>query len=96
MTFSTSRVLFSNSFLLMDDRLFVFVFYRVIMRSHQIAGPFVRMRRQFDEIKKGDISSDFYLRKNDRLTNLANSFQEMKLGLRDLVQKDREYISFPL
>ena len=69
---------------------FIFVFYRVIIRSHQIAGPFVRMERQFNEMKNGDISSDFYLRKSDRLTKLSKSFQEMKEGLRELIQKDRD------
>ena len=74
----------------------IFIFYRVIIRSHQIAGPFVRLQRQFDEMKTGDISSDFYLRRSDRLIKLAKSFQEMKTGMRGLIQKDRELVSASL
>ena len=68
----------------------VFVVYRSLLRSHQIAGPFVRIRKDYERMKQGDLSFDLYLRKKDRLQKLAADHRSMKQALRDLIRADRD------
>ncbi len=69
--------------------LMLFLVYRSILRSHQIAGPFVRIRRDYEEMKRGDLSADVRLRKGDRLEKFAADHRAMKDGLRDILEQDR-------
>jgi methyl-accepting chemotaxis protein len=69
--------------------LMLFLVYRSILRSHQIAGPFVRIRRDYEQMKRGDLSADVRLRKGDRLEQFASDYRAMKDGLRDILEQDR-------
>lgn len=69
--------------------LLVLLIYRSLVRSHQIAGPFVRFRDDFRRVSGGDLSGDFSLRKRDRLQDLAEEYRKMKDGLRHLAAQDR-------
>jgi len=65
------------------------VIYRSLIRSHQIAGPFVRMSRIMDRMKRGDLSQDLLLRDKDRIQSLAQDFRDMQEGLRQRIRQDR-------
>lgn len=69
--------------------LLVLLIYRSLVRSHQIAGPFVRFRNDFRRVSGGDLSGGFSLRKRDRLQDLAEEYRKMKDGLRQLAAQDR-------
>lgn len=45
--------------------------------THKIAGPLYRLRREIDQIKKGDLNRHFILRAEDQLQSLAHSLEEM-------------------
>lgn len=69
--------------------LLILLIYRSLVRSHQIAGPFVRFRDDFRRVSAGDLSGGFSLRKRDRLQDLAEEYRKMKDGLRHLAAQDR-------
>ncbi|MDP8234608.1 MAG: methyl-accepting chemotaxis protein [Candidatus Saelkia tenebricola] len=50
--------------------------------SHKIAGPLYRLKKEFEMIEEGDLSSDFKLRGKDQLQNIADSLRRMKAKLR--------------
>ena len=56
-----------------------------IKLTHIIAGPVYRMERVCRGIGEGDLTNLIKLRKNDELKELADSINEMTLGLRNRV-----------
>ena len=56
-----------------------------IKLTHIIAGPVYRMERVCRGIGEGDLTNFIKLRKNDELKELADSINEMTLGLRNKV-----------
>jgi methyl-accepting chemotaxis protein len=53
--------------------------------SHKILGPLSRMAREMREIGRGKLHGQFVLRPGDELAFLAESFNEMRDGLRTCV-----------
>ena len=68
----------------------ILIGYRALLRSHRIAGPFVRIRRELNQIRQGDLSGCLTLRKKDRLQGLADDFRAMQEGIRNLALTDRQ------
>ena len=54
--------------------------------SHRIAGPFIRLRRAFNEVRDGDLDHLLKFRKYDRLTMLEDSFNGMMESLRERIR----------
>jgi len=54
----------------------------VLHRSHKIAGPLYRFCQIFEQIGKGQLKDMMHLRKNDELSEVADSIQNMIDGLK--------------
>jgi methyl-accepting chemotaxis protein len=55
--------------------------------SHRIAGPYLRLKRAFVEVREGDLEHRLVFRRYDRLEFLADSFNEMMRTIRERVAK---------
>ena len=65
----------------------VIIFVGGIFVSHRIAGPMYRFQKSAEAISKGDLSVNFYVRKDDEMKNAAMSLEEMVETLRkDIVE----------
>lgn len=53
-----------------------------LMISHRIAGPALRLRREADLLKAGDLTRDFRIREKDKLQCLSKSLNGMADSLR--------------
>jgi len=60
----------------------IFTIMLTLFISHKIAGPLYRLRKEFETIEQGDLSSDFRLRGKDQLQGIADSLRRMKAKLR--------------
>lgn len=65
----------------------VTVLYLSVRVSHRIAGPAYRMKKDIEEMMKGDWERPFQLRKNDSLQDLASS---LRLLGQDIHRRQRE------
>ncbi len=63
------------------------VAYIVLHRSHKIAGPLYRFCRTFEQIGAGELKDIIQLRKNDELSEVSASIQQMIDGLKQQHQK---------
>ena len=54
----------------------------MVFISHKIAGPLFRFEKELGEIGEGDLTKDIILRKNDQITDIADSLNKMSAGLR--------------
>ncbi len=60
----------------------LFTIMLTLFISHKIAGPLYRLEKEFKTIADGDISTDFKLRGDDQLQNIAGSLNNMKARLK--------------
>ena len=63
---------------------------RLLLFSHQIAGPLYRLEKTAKEIGAGDLNIKIRLRAKDQLQDLARSMDEMAADLRGRLQKIRQ------
>jgi methyl-accepting chemotaxis protein len=78
-------VFVTTSFLVVNG---IVVGLALVLLTHKVAGPLYRIRMHFGAIRDGKIPQQLQLRKNDELTNVAQSFNEMTQVLRCQVEKD--------
>jgi methyl-accepting chemotaxis protein len=67
--------------------LVVVIFIGGIFVSHKIAGPMYRFEKSAEAISKGDLSVNFYVRKNDEMKHAAVTLEEMVESLRGDMEK---------
>jgi methyl-accepting chemotaxis protein len=53
-----------------------------MLLSHRVAGPAFRFRKTLESVKDGDLSVDIKLRGGDYLTELADTYNETIVGIR--------------
>jgi len=68
------------------------VAYIVLHRSHKIAGPLYRFCRTFEQIGAGDLKDVMQLRKNDELSEVSSSIQQMIDGLKQQRQQRQQVL----
>jgi len=59
----------------------------VLYVSHKIAGPLYRFEKELSDIAEGDLTKVIYLRKNDEVTDMAESLNRMTASLRERLQE---------
>ncbi len=59
------------------------IYYLTLLQAHRIGGPIHRILQCIDELKKGNLSVDISLRKDDYLHEIADA-------LRELIHSNRE------
>ena len=69
------------------------VFGLSVFFTHFVAGPIYRMEKTFEEMKDGDLSMDFRIRKHDELQDTALLFSEALSSIRSKLGKEREGVS---
>lgn len=68
--------------------IFVAVVFLVnIFVSHRIAGPLHKLKRHFAQVKTGHLQDKVVFRKKDHFPEVADEFNEMTAGLRELGAK---------
>lgn len=65
----------------------------VLYQSHKIAGPMYRLQTICDEVARGNLSPVTSLRKDDQLTALAASFENMVKSLQSARDEQNEHIT---
>jgi methyl-accepting chemotaxis protein len=55
--------------------------------SHKIGGPLYRLKKELNAISEGDLSSDFKIRKEDQLQDVAKCLNDMKAKLRERIKE---------
>ena len=66
---------------------FVFLAALVIYISHRIAGPLFRLKMYMEKVENGDYSVKLKFRKNDAIHDVADSFNNMVVGIKDKFKK---------
>lgn len=61
-----------------------------IFLPQKIAGPIYRIEKDLGKLRQGDLTCQIKLRKNDTLTELADSINETTAGLRVKIQEIKE------
>jgi methyl-accepting chemotaxis protein len=64
-----------------------------IFMSHRIAGPLFKLKKYFSEAAQGRLGDRLFFRKSDHFHDIADSFNTMTAGLRDVLSKNAEEIS---
>ncbi len=72
---------------------FAIVFGLSLMFSNFVAGPIYRMEKTFEQMKDGDLSMVFRIRKYDQLQDTALLFNEALSNIRSKLGKEREGVS---
>ncbi len=75
----------ANSSLLITALSFGFALYM----THFIAGPLLRFEKTFEQMAKGDLNVQIRLRKRDEFQEVANSFNECIVSLRQRLRRER-------
>jgi nitrogen fixation/metabolism regulation signal transduction histidine kinase len=63
-----------------------FMFFIGILITHRVAGPVMVVRRKMDDLANGDFNASVHLRNNDEFKELADSFNNMVVKLRERVE----------
>lgn len=71
---------------------FILITFLSVLMSHKIAGPVYRLKQYLVEMAKGDLSFEMRLRSGDELADLAEEFNKMVRGLREIINTDRQKI----
>jgi methyl-accepting chemotaxis protein len=67
----------------------IFTFAGIIL-SHRVAGPIFRVERVANELAKGNLDIKIKFRKGDELHELADSLNDMIMGIRSIVKEDKD------
>lgn len=59
-----------------------------ILLTHKVAGPLYRLQRNMADLRDGKMPRKMTLRKNDELTYMADSFNDMAGALREAAESD--------
>lgn len=59
-----------------------------ILLTHKVAGPLYRLQKNMEIVSSGKLPRKMTLRKNDELTYMADSFNEMTEGLRKAAESE--------
>jgi len=78
-------VLVTTTFLVING---IVIGLALVLLTHKVAGPLYRIRTHFGSIRDGKIPTQLKLRKNDELTHVAESFNEMTQVLRARTEQD--------
>lgn len=70
----------------------LFTILLTLLISHKIAGPLYRFRKEIELIGNGDLRSEFKIRKDDQIKNLADVINKVKMKLKNIISKDKDNI----
>ena len=76
-----------NRLILTGAAFLVGVLLLALLTAHRIAGPYIAILRTLNAIKGGDLNYQLRFRKYDRLDDLAQTFNEVIVQLRDQIEK---------
>jgi len=65
----------------------ILIFLAGIFLSHRIAGPMYRIERSAEAIRRGDLLTNFKIRRSDEMRKVAGALEEMIGSLRDDIKK---------
>jgi methyl-accepting chemotaxis protein len=73
--------------------IFVVVTIPIVFISHRIAGPLHRLKQHMRRVADGDFSMKLKFRKSDEIHDVADSFNDMVIGLRKIYENQEKIIS---
>lgn len=85
-----------KSLIIVIPIIFIVLTLIVILLSHRIAGPLIRLKQIMGKVGKGDFSVMLKFRKNDEIHDVADSFNEMIEGLKEKYgEKNKDSVDQP-
>ena len=60
--------------------------------SNKLAGPLFRFQKELKEIGEGNLTQEIKLRKNDQITAIADSLNQMRAGLKNNILSIKEEV----
>jgi methyl-accepting chemotaxis protein len=60
--------------------------------SNKLAGPLFRFQKELKEISEGNLTQVIKLRKNDQITGMADSLNQMRTGLKNSILSIKEEV----